>query len=182
MKIQQRDLIKELRAMTAAAQEDLAFFKQEPEELLNAKTDVGSWSVLENMEHLCRYGAFYLPEIEKQMDASQSPGRTYFKSGLLGDYFVKIIRADNKKKLKATAEMDVSGSALGKSTLNRLSRQLEWLDRLLQESEQVNLNRVKTAISLSSLVKLRLGDTLRFLVHHNERHFVQAKEGLRDLK
>ncbi|MEO9077333.1 MAG: DinB family protein, partial [Gelidibacter sp.] len=31
-----------------------------------------------------------------------------------------------------------------------------------------------TAISISNLIKLKVGDTFRVVVYHNERHLVQA--------
>jgi hypothetical protein len=34
---------------------------------------------------------------------------------------------------------------------------------------------IKTSISISSFIKLRLGDTLRLVVYHNWRHLIQAK-------
>jgi hypothetical protein len=43
------------------------------------------------------------------------------------------------------------------------------------KAQKVDLTKVKTAISLSKFIKLRLGDTLRFLVYHNERHILQAQ-------
>ena len=38
-----------------------------------------------------------------------------------------------------------------------------------------NLTKVKTSITISNWIKLRLGDTFRFVIHHNLRHVVQAK-------
>jgi hypothetical protein len=105
----------------------------------------------------------------------QADPKKYFKSGRIGNYFVNMISASNSKKIKATKNMDVTGSELNLSTLNQFIKQLEWLESLLEKAEKVDLNKVKTSISLTKLIKLRLGDTLRFLVYHNERHILQAK-------
>jgi hypothetical protein len=38
----------------------------------------------------------------------------------------------------------------------------------------VNLRKVKIPISISKIVRLKLGDALLFVVYHNERHMYQA--------
>lgn len=175
MKIEQSKLLVELRNKTAEAKSQLETFKNYPIEDLNYKPSESAWSVLECVEHLCLYGKFYLPEIENRIITSRYNKQQYFKSGLIGDYFVNMIKASNTKKIKATKEMDATGSDLNMSTINQFIKQLEWLDSLLVKAEKVDLTKLKTSISLTKLVKLRLGDTLRFLVYHNERHILQAK-------
>lgn len=175
MKIEQSKLLVELRNKTAEAKSQLETFKNYPIEDLNYKPSESAWSILECIEHLCLYGKFYLPEIENRIITSRYNKQQYFKSGLIGDYFVNMIKASNTKKIKATKEMDATGSDLNMSTINQFIKQLEWLDSLLVKAEKVDLTKLKTSISLTKLVKLRLGDTLRFLVYHNERHILQAK-------
>jgi len=46
---------------------------------------------------------------------------------------------------------------------------------LLIQAKAINLVKAKTPVSLTRLLKLRLGDTLRFLVYHIERHVLQAE-------
>ena len=41
-------------------------------------------------------------------------------------------------------------------------------------SEKVNIRKVKIPISISKIIRLRLGDALLFVVYHNERHVQQA--------
>lgn len=175
MKIEQSKLLVELRNKTAEAKSQLETFKNYPIEDLNYKPSESAWSVLECVEHLCLYGKFYLPEIENRIITSRYNKQQYFKSGLIGDYFVNMIKVSNTKKIKAIKEMDATGSDLNMSTINQFIKQLEWLDSLLVKAEKVDLTKLKTSISLTKLVKLRLGDTLRFLVYHNERHILQAK-------
>lgn len=175
MKIQQSKLLSELRTETAKAKSQLEDFKTYSLKELNYKPSVSEWSILECIEHLCLYGKFYLPEIEKRLTNAKTENKLLFKSSIIGDYFVNMIKASNTKKIKATKQMDSTGSDLNISTINQFMKQLEWFDSLLIKAEKVNLTKVKTSISLTKLIKLRLGDTLRFLVYHNERHILQAK-------
>jgi uncharacterized protein (DUF2249 family) len=45
---------------------------------------------------------------------------------------------------------------------------------LLEIARSKNLNRIRTSISISKLIKLKLGDTLRVVIYHNGRHLQQA--------
>jgi hypothetical protein len=46
---------------------------------------------------------------------------------------------------------------------------------LLNAARNVNLKKVKIPISISKIVRLRLGDAFQFVIYHNERHMQQIK-------
>ena len=54
-------------------------------------------------------------------------------------------------------------------------RQQEELLFCVRDSFRLDLNATKIPISISKWIKISLGDTLRFLIAHNERHFRQAE-------
>lgn len=145
---------------------------------LNFKQNTSTWSILECIEHLNRYGDYYLPEIQNQILAQKGgQASPIFKSGLLGNYFAGLMQAkDGKmKKMKSPKDKDPSHSKLTRMTIDRFLKQQELLHSLLLQSKKVDLQRTKTAISLSKLIRLRLGDTFRFFVYHIERHVLQAE-------
>ena len=176
MKIEQSQLIKELWELTHSAKIQVAEFQNYTPEELSFKASASEWSILECIEHLCLYGKFYLPEIDQQLSRPSNGAAKHFKSGLMGNFFVNMIKPSNTKKIRATREMDTTGSKLSVSSINQFIKQLDWLDTLLVKAQDKDLNRIKTAISLSKMIKLHLGDTLRFVVYHNERHILQAKK------
>ena len=155
MKIKTSELISELQKLTEEAKSQVEKFKDYSIENLNYKANETEWSILECCEHLCLYGNYYLPEIESRIINSSHSKQEFFKSGLLGDYFVSLTIASNTKKMKAVKQMDSTGSKLNISTLDQLKKQLEWLVLLLDKAENVDLRKVKTSISLTKLVKLR---------------------------
>ncbi len=55
---------------------------------------------------------------------------------------------------------------------------LEFLD----EAGRKDLQRIKIPISLSRFIRLQLGDTLRFLIAHHQRHFIQVQNTLKEIK
>lgn len=55
------------------------------------------------------------------------------------------------------------------------------LTGLLEKAEKSNLSKLKVPISISRFIKLKLGDTFRFLIAHQQRHFVQIDNTLASL-
>ena len=139
------------------------------------------WSILECLEHLNLYGDFYLVEIEKQILTNPPKNTsTKFKSGILGNYFANLMEVKEGKitKMKSPKDKNPSNKNLSITTINRFLKQQEQLVNLLNQCRSIDLTRTKAAISLTNLVKLRLGDTLRFFCYHIERHVVQAERAL----
>jgi hypothetical protein len=134
-----------------------------------------SWSILECFEHLNLYGDFYIPEIETKINSSKKLPTANFKSGVLGNYLAKsMLPKENMNKMKTFKDKNPIRRSLNKRTVERFILQQERILDLLDKSRSINLNKTKTAISISKLIKLKLGDTFRVIVYHNERHIVQA--------
>ena len=148
-------------------------------EKLNWKVDPNSWSILECLEHLNLYGDFYIPEIKSKIENSTTLPCSNFKPGLLGDYFAKgMLPKEKLNKMKTFSDKDPIGSALDKNVIERFISQQEHLLNLLDQSRKVDLNKTKTAISISKWIKLKLGDTFRVVIYHNDRHILQANKVL----
>ena len=155
-------------------------FNQLPLEILNKKPAPDSWSVLECIEHLNRYGDFYLPEIEERLRNNKTSSEPEFKSGLIGNYFAEMMLPGEKvKKMKTFKSMNPSGSKLDKKVLTRFIDQQKKMLELLDRARKVSLNKTKTSISISKFIKLKLGDTFRVVIYHNERHVEQGAAQVR---
>lgn len=177
MNILTEDLIKELviRVEKHLAFGEMLLLKTDTE--LNKRLTNESWSVLECLAHLNLYGNFYLPEIKHQIQKSNTKNELVFKSGLLGNYFAKSMLPKEKlNKIKAFKSMNPIHSSLSKTTVANFIDQQKQLLTLLTEAQNVNLNKVKISISIAKFIKLKLGDTFRFVIYHNERHVLQAKK------
>ena len=170
------NLINELVECTQEHLNRIQQFRPLALEVLNYRSSEQSWSILECIEHLNRYGAFYLPEIQKQLEHSKFEASETFQPGWLGNYFVNLIRPKEKlKQMKTMKDMDPLGSHLDKTVLDEFTRQQQAILQLLDQARKVDLRKTKTAVSITSWIKLRLGDTLRFLIYHNTRHLLQAE-------
>jgi DinB superfamily len=182
MKIENKHLTKELLAKLDIAISFVNALKQESVEKLNHKKSAEKWSALECIEHLNLYGDFYLPEIEKQLSGKPKVlATTVFRSGVIGNYFAGLMQKNKKgaiKKMKTPKDKMPDSSGLTMLTVDRFLKQAEKLKQLIQQSAEMDLTKTKTAISLTKLIRLRMGDTLRFVVYHIERHVDQASRAL----
>jgi hypothetical protein len=178
MKLSSHALLEDLsRRMTTVAA-TVKTYRDLPHAGLNFKSSSEKWSILECLEHLNLYGDFYLPEIERSIFAGPESDSRSFKPGVLGNYFAKLMQQDpavNRKKMKAPKDKIPAASELTVTTIDRFLKQAEHLQHLLQLAEKADLTKTKTAISLSKMIRLRLGDTFRFYVYHIERHVKQAE-------
>jgi hypothetical protein len=169
-----------LAQLEKTTNEHLAFFeslKSESLDVLNWKENQDSWSVLECIEHLNLYGDFYFPEISKRIQKSKKQNIKTFHSGWVGSYFAKsMLPKDNMKKMKTFKNKDPKSSSLSYSNLDRGIQQLNTLIKLLQVANDYNIESIRIPTTLSSMLRLKLGDVFHFIVNHNERHIVQAKK------
>ena len=175
-----KKLIQNLLEITRENLNTVENLKNQPIDFLNWKQDSKNWSALECIEHLNRYGDFYIPEITNKIKSSKYKSSEIFKSNWLGKYFSKSVSYnEDLNKMKTFKSMNPLNSKLNIQTLEKFINQQHQIIELLDKSKFVNLDKTKTAISISKLIKLRLGDTFRVLIYHNERHIKQAEKTLK---
>jgi len=144
------------------------------------KPNPEKWSIAECLEHLNIYGRYYLPIITTNIEKANNQAEATYSSGLLGNYFVNAMlpKAGNvvNKMKTPTAYNPTKSKMENKDYLNDFLEQQETLLNLLEQSKKVNLQNTKIPISLSKWVKIKLGDTFRFIIAHNQRHILQAQK------
>jgi hypothetical protein len=179
MKLDQDKLLKNLKETTEAnLQQANEWLKLEITKL-NQKPDEKSWSMLECVEHLNRYSAFYLPEIARQLPKAKSKSSNSFKSGWLGNYFAQsMLPKERLNKMKTFKSMNPAGSHLTKTVLEQFITDQEQLLELLEQAKAKDLTSVKTGITLTKFIRFKLGDTFRFYIFHNLRHVEQGQRCL----
>lgn len=183
MKVTSKALIAELIEKTRQNINQVETLNLKAIDSLNWKANKDTWSALECIEHLNLYSDYYLPEIEQRIIKSTCNHETYFKSGALGNYFAKsMIPKEKLNKMKTFKDKNPNGSILDKTTLERFLTEQEKMLELLNKAKNINLNKTKTSISITKLIKLKLGDTFRVVIYHNERHLIQALKTLENYK
>ena len=174
MKIASEVLIQQLRQDVDGHLKYIGTLGSLNDESLNWRESTDSWSVLECVEHLKRYNDFYLPEIGQRIRTANAPAVETFSSGWIGNYFAKSMLPKEKlNKMNTFKEMNPIRSQLRRDLLDVFQKQLQEQQQLLEAARKVDLSKVKTSISISNVLKLRLGDTFRVVINHQTRHFAQ---------
>jgi hypothetical protein len=156
-------------------------FSNYSENQLNWKPDPSTWSLAEIFAHLNAYARFYHHVLNERIDRTRfRVPRINYSSSPLGKsawMSMKLGNARNvKRKFNAPAEYNPTTNpslVSGDEIKTLLEGQNQFLE-IIEKSVAVNLRKVKVPISISKLVRLRLGDALLFVAYHNDRHMEQA--------
>lgn len=185
MKLNATVLIEQLQSDVRQIILATEYLKAKDNTSLTLQPAEGKWSVAQVLAHLNSYGRYYLPAIKKSMDQSKEPAAVWFKPGWFGNYFTKIMRpgVDGKigNKMKAPKDHRPTVIADAKTVMQEFLTQQHELLQLLEDAKGKNIGRIRTPISISKLIKLKTGDTFRFLIAHEQRHFVQINGVLKQL-
>ena len=175
------ELLRDLTAKVESIKKQVAILPSLDEGVLTWRPGIEKWNVLEIIEHLNRYGAYYLPEIETSIRRSKSKAVPLYKGGWLGAYFAKsMLPGPDAKKMKTFRDKDPIHAHLTKEVVAVCIQQLDTLLDLLQRAHQVNLEEIRIKTSITSLIRLKLGDTFQFYIHHMVRHMAQIQSILDD--
>nr|WP_293837560.1 DinB family protein [uncultured Arsenicibacter sp.] len=136
----------------------------------------GGWSICECLEHLISYGQYYQPRLQEQLGekGAKSDGMS-FKPGWLGQYFIGMMDpAKSRKQYKAAKRHQPTVSRPSHQTVAAFIDQQEELLALLRQAGGANLGRIRIPVSVAPFLTMNAGDTLHFLIVHNQRHLQQA--------
>lgn len=145
----------------------------------------GKWSVAQVLEHLNIYSRYYITQVEHKLHHHQTRASFSFKPGWLGNYFTRLMKpgADNKiiKKMKAPKNALPAAQPDAAAMLQEFIQHQYHLLNLLAVARSASLHNIRIPTSLSKLISLKLGDTFRFFIAHEQRHFVQIKNTLKTI-
>jgi hypothetical protein len=141
----------------------------------------GKWSVAQVLEHLNIYSRYYITAIEKKLHLNQTGPNKNFIPGWLGNYFTRLMQPSEgviTKKMKSPKNAIPSPQPNGIKMLEEFIAHQHHLLNLLQIAKNANLDYIRIPISLTKLITLKLGDTFRFVVAHEQRHCIQIKNAV----
>lgn len=184
-KYKSEDLLNELVKDVQRIKESAQFFQSSDQTKLAYSPDKSKWSVVQILEHLNAYNRHYLPLIEKHVSIVTHSKNPIFTPGFWGDMFTKKMKPTNvyeiKNKMKAMKAYTFPNSLHVDSVLQEFLSHQDKFMRLLEMAKGSDLNAIHIPITLTSLVKLKLGDMFRFLIAHEQRHMIQARNTLREM-
>ena len=149
-------------------------------ELLSRPRSDGGWSIAQCIQHLNTYADHYIPLIEKKLNDQPQSVQQEVVQGWLGSYFIKMMDPENTSKYKAAKKHRPGRASDGHREILKLTGHLQELDKLLKGHPGADCNKIRISTSIIGFVKLRLGDTLEFILMHNHRHLNQALNNLKE--
>lgn len=174
-------LLADVRQIILEAEKLKAF----PSFMLQSQPSLQHWSVAQVLEHLNIYSRYYIAAIEQKLHLNQSGPNTDFTPGWLGNYFTNLMKPNEEKritkKMKAPKNAVPSTQPDAQKMLEEFINHQHHLLNLLQIAKTANLDYNRIPTSLSKLISLKLGDTFRFFIAHEQRHFVQIHNTLEQL-
>jgi hypothetical protein len=147
---------------------------------LNRKPGPKSWSAAGCLYHLNYYAAYYHPAIRRALDkAPTAPGpeAEIFRPGWLGDYFARMMKAPNgipKKKLPTLPASAPHSDNYSHEIVRQFIGLQDEMLGFLKRAAAVDLGMASTGTTATELIRMKLGDALRVVIYHNERHVYQA--------
>lgn len=155
--------------------------KKMSENQLNWRPNSGVWSIRQVLAHLNAYAVYYHPVFIRRIENTRfTSTKEEFISSPLGKSAWKSMKLGNAKNIKRKFKAQkgynpmVDPELLTGDEVNQFLDHQQELIGIAEKSKAVNLKRVKIPISISKIIRLRLGDALLFVTYHNERHVQQV--------
>ncbi len=151
-----------------------------PIEQLRQKPANSGWSIVECLQHLNLAERFYIRSLQHKADGLKisqiSPTDQPLKSDWVGQLLIQIVDPKSKTKFPApglvrprpATDLDPA------DVMNQFVTLQTTLLGLLDKAVYADWNRDKIPTLFGNWLKIRLGDALRMLVAHSERHINQA--------
>ncbi len=158
-----------------------SLLEQMPPEMLEQQPAAGEWSVAQVLEHLNIYGRYYSAAIEQQLHLHSGQPQVLFSPGWLGNYFTRLMQPQPEgrlRKMKAPKNARPAEQPDGRAMLQEFIAQQHQLLLLLQIARSADIGRIRIPTSLHPMIRLKLGDTFRFVIAHEQRHFDQIRRTL----
>lgn len=150
---------------------------------LNFKTN--GWSINECIEHLNTADDHYIELFEQRLvSATNIEPSSEFKPGLFGNYFTKSMKPKSDgtipSKMKTLSKFEPKSDRVAICMEVFLKSQNKMLD-ILEKSRTADLNKLKVHSAIGKIINFKMGDALRFVVAHNQRHILQAENVMKTL-
>lgn len=147
---------------------------------INWKPNSDSWNISEILAHLNTYTRFYNKTISERLKTTRhNTSSEFFVSSPLGKSVWNGMKLGKQKNIKRRFKSPKNFNPVyteGLISENPVGEYIQLQNDFLgivEEAKNFNLRKVKTGLSISKIVKLRLGDVLLFIAYHNERHIQQ---------
>ncbi|MDC0230950.1 DinB family protein [Aureispira] len=161
-------------------------FPQLTDDQLNWKQSNEQWSIAECIMHLNYVADFYFPSIHKVIEkvkTNKSKPTSTFIPGWLGNRVAKGVRLSRDNRLKKQSESpqkfnpkyQLFSQVSRQEIINNFLQNQDTILQILANSKSINIQATYVPVAIYGLIRIQLGDMLKVIVYHTERHVVQAQ-------
>lgn len=148
------------------------------EEQFNWKSNPETWSVGQCIDHLVVTNRKEVPILKAALGGQHN--KTFWEKlpvlpKLGGDFIVKAVNPENKKKNKAPAAFQPSSSDINTSVIDDYVALSATARELISKSEGMETAKMVVTSPIASFFTYSLAHAFEILVFHDRRHLDQAK-------
>lgn len=172
-----QDLQKRIEAVLGTVERE---FSSLTDEQLRWKPAPDKWSIVECLQHLNLAERFYIRNIQHKVDTlgfiQTDPTDQPLESDWIGKVFLYVVDPQVKIRMPApgTIRPRPAADLMPADVMKQFVDLQTLLHSLLDKAVYLDWNQEKVMSLFGNWLKIRLGDAIRMLVAHTERHMQQA--------
>jgi hypothetical protein len=175
-----QDLISELIDRTDLIVSNVQGFLRLSNEQLCLRPAQDQWSIAEIFDHLNKTHEIYFKSILRKITSAPDVGQLEYRSGWLGDRLCdQLLPGPGAKSPELRAHKishPVSEALDGQDVMRKFLQAEDTMHDIIRHASTKNLQKIRIPYSFTGLIKLRLGDCLRYLVAYSERYVLEARQ------
>jgi len=136
------------------------------------------WSIAQCFDHLIVADSLYIQKLQKiinEAPRTSAPFTQSLRTSLVGKLLIYFVNPNTTFKSKTFKVFYPEENFVNSDLQNRFNEHQEKLIELMKEADGLDINRLKISSPVSNLLKFRIGECFQFLLLHQRRHFLQAK-------
>ena len=145
---------------------------------INWRPNPTVWSIAQCFDHLVVTDSLYIQKLQKIINETSRTGVPFtqpLRTSLLGRLLIHFVNPNTTFKTKTFKEFYPAKEFVNGELQNRFNEHQEKLIELIKGADHLDINRLKVSSPVNKLLKFRIGESFQFLLLHQRRHFLQAK-------
>jgi hypothetical protein len=141
--------------------------------------DGAAWSMAQCLDHLARINTTYVAALQaavRTRDAAALRRREPIRPGWFSRFFIRSMDAPPRRKFSAPTQALPSPQINGDQALRSFVASHDAVRALVQESLELDLNRIRFRNPFVRLLSFTVGTGLLVILAHDRRHLWQAEQ------
>lgn len=147
---------------------------------LTKRPNENAWNAIECYEHLNLYYEIYIQTFQEAFNRAKIlKSEKEIKRGFWGNKFIEMMepKSDKIKKMKTFDSKNTLNQSLDINSLHRFINYNNQVISLIEKNANKDVQSVKCKLTVP-LLKMKLSDTIQFILSHNHRHIQQADRAI----